>query len=142
MDNIERAINLLNNGCNCCQATLLPLCNDLGLDAETALKISCGFGGGMTQGEVCGTVSGAIMLLGLKNGNGSIEDQEAKEKTRELVKEFCGKFRQKNGSIICRELLGCDTSTESGKKYAEDNNLKKKICEGLLKDAIELVNKL
>lgn len=142
MDNIEKAIDLLNNGCNCCQATLLSLCNDLGLESETALKISCGFGGGMTQGEVCGTVSGAIILLGIKNGNGSIDDQESKDKTKELVKEFCSRFKQKNGSIICKELLGCDTSTESGKKYAEDNNLKKEICEGLLRNAIELVTSI
>lgn len=140
MDRINKSLELFNNGCNCCQATFLSLSEEMGLEKETALKIACGFGGGMHQGEVCGAVSGGIMLLGLKNGNGDLADQEAKEKTTELVKEFCSQFKQKNGSIICRELLGCDKSTESGKQYAEDNNLKEKICQNLVKDAIELVS--
>lgn len=141
MDKKERAMELFRGGCNCCQSTFLSLCEEIDLDPKTALKISSGFGGGMQQGEICGAVSGAVMLLGLKNGNSSIEDLESKEKTGKLVKEFCTQFKNKNGSIICKDLLGCDTSTEEGKQYAHDNNLREKTCENLVKDAIDLASK-
>ena len=141
MDKTEKAMELFNKGCNCCQATFLPLCEEINIDPKIALKISSGFGGGMQQGEVCGAVSGAIMFLGLKNGNSSTEDLEAKEITGKLVKKFCTEFKNKNGSIICKELLGCNTSTEEGKQYAKDNNLRESLCENFVKDAIDLVDK-
>jgi len=138
LDKKERAMELFNSGCNCCQSTFLALCEEMDLDPKTALKISSGFGGGMQQGEICGAVTGAVMHLGLKNGNSSIDDAEAKEKTGKLVKEFCTEFKNRNDSIICKELLGCDTSTVEGKQYSTDNKLKEKTCKNLVKDAIDI----
>lgn len=106
---------------------------------DTALKISCGFGGGMRQGEVCGAVTGAIMVLGLKYGQNNEGDTGSKENTYRIVQEFNKKFRDKNGSIICRELLGCDVSTENGRKYAKDNGLFEKVCPKLISSAVDIL---
>jgi C_GCAxxG_C_C family probable redox protein len=75
------------------------------LDADTARKISCGFGGGMRHGEVCGAVTGAIMILGLKYGQYNTDDKKSKEITYQYVKEFNKRFMDINGTIICRDLL-------------------------------------
>lgn len=68
MSKIEEVINTFNSGYNCSQTVISVFCKGIDIDRETALKISSGFGGGMRKGEVCGAVTGAIMVLGLKQG--------------------------------------------------------------------------
>lgn len=88
-------------GCNCSQAVLLAFCDDLGFDRQTAMLIASPFGGGMGRlREVCGTVSGMYMVLGLANGD------DEKSKLYKDVQSLAEKFKAANGSIICRELLG------------------------------------
>ena len=95
------------NGYNCSQAVLLAFCEDFGLEKETALKISEPFGGGMGRmREVCGTVTGMFMVLGLAMGNSDAKDGSTKKNVYKSVQELAEKFKQDNGSIICRELLG------------------------------------
>lgn len=103
----DKAQTNFKNGFNCAQSVFAVFAEELGLDLETALKISQGFGGGMgRQREVCGCVSGMIMAVSLLEGSSDSLDKKSKDDCYKTVQELCQKFREKNGSIICRELLG------------------------------------
>jgi C_GCAxxG_C_C family probable redox protein len=134
---VEEVLELFGN-INCCQATLLGLVEDIKLDEKTALKIATGFGGGLGKADVCGVVSGVCMALSMKYGMNDYADCGAKEKTGKILKEFIDKFREENGSHLCRELLGYDKSTEEGARMVKELNLVKSICPNLIKSGIEL----
>ena len=100
------ASELFKNGYNCAQAVFCAHCEELGLDYETGLKISSSFGGGMGRlREVCGALTAAFMLLGLKNGYTEADNDVIKEKHYAKIQEIAKKFKNEFGSIICRELL-------------------------------------
>jgi C_GCAxxG_C_C family probable redox protein len=97
---------------NCAQAVLSVFAEDLGLNKTTALKIATGFGAGMGRtGGVCGAVSGAYMVLGLKPYPDISSPSERKEKVYSLVQEFNKRFIALHNSTGCTQLLGCDLST-------------------------------
>ena len=111
-----------------------------GLDRETALRVAGAFGGGMgRRGETCGAVTGAFMVIGLKHGKTKADDDEAREKTYELVNEFVRRFRERNRTILCRELLGHDLSTEEGREAVADQDLYSTRCTLLVRDAGEIL---
>ena len=106
MDPITLAGDLFLNGYNCAQAVAVAFSDVTGMDQQTAAKLAAPFGGGMGRmREVCGAVSGMYMVLGLLYG---YENSDADSKKKELyqqVQQLAEKFREENGSIICRELL-------------------------------------
>lgn len=106
----ELAKNYFLEGYNCAQAVALAFCDDLGLDKDTLLMLISPFGGGMGRlREVCGTVSGMFVVLGLKSGYSDPKAKEEKTQLYKNVQTLAEKFRQDNSSIICRELLGLRT---------------------------------
>lgn len=110
----EKAKELFMQGYNCSQAVVGAFCEDLGLDFETAMKLSSSFGGGMGRlREVCGAVSGAFMVAGLKYGYADPTDKTAKTEHYKLIQDMAAKFKEENGSIICRELLNLGDKKES-----------------------------
>ncbi len=139
MKKSEEALNAFKNSFNCSQAVLKSFCNELGLTENVALKIACGFGAGMQQAEVCGAVSGAIMVLGLKYGQNQVGDIRSKEITYEKVNLFCDKFKQRHQTIICRQLLGIDISNIAGKQQARHKGLFENFCPGLIGSAVEIL---
>ncbi|AYD39560.1 C_GCAxxG_C_C family protein [Clostridium fermenticellae] len=139
MGKSEYAIDSFNRGLNCCQSVLSVFSENLGLDKQTALKIASGFGGGMCQGNVCGAVTGAIMVLNLKYGNSKPEDGEAKEKTYHVIREFSKKFEDMNGSIMCNDLLGIDLKHEENRTIARQKGLFKEKCPKCVEDAINIL---
>ena len=143
MDKVERAISCFKEGFSCSQALLSTYGAEFGLSREIALRISGAFGGGMGRmGETCGAVTGAFMVIGLKYGKTCAEDEQSKEKTYSLVKEFVEKFRSRNGSIVCKELLGCDISTPEGRELAREKGLFITICPKFVQDAAEIVEQI
>ncbi|MFZ5989483.1 MAG: C-GCAxxG-C-C family protein [Bacillota bacterium] len=141
MSKVLEAVEYFNSGFNCSQAIVSAYCQEFGLDKDTALKISSGFGGGMARhGEVCGAVTGTCMLIGLKHGGVKLNDSLSKEKTYQLVSEFTDRFKERNGSIICRELIECEIMTEEGRKAAEEKF--KTVCPKMVKDAAEIIEDL
>ena len=95
------------DGYNCCQAVVLAYNDIFGIDKETAAAISSGFGGGMGRmREVCGSVSGMVLLAGLLKPAADPSDKTARTANYSLVQEVAGEFKALNGSIICKELLG------------------------------------
>jgi C_GCAxxG_C_C family probable redox protein len=143
MSRVEEAVTCFKEGFICSQAVLSAYAPQLGLDRGTALKIADGFGGGMARmGETCGAVTGAFMVSGLKHGRTSVEDTQAHETTYDLVNEFVRRFKSRNKSIVCRELLGCDISTPGGLKNARQQNLSTTICPGYVRDAAEIIEEI
>lgn len=138
----ELAKKYFESGYNCSQSVLLAFFDELGFDKETALKLSLPFGGGMGRlREVCGTVSGMFMVLGLAKGNSDSSDRANKTDIYKDVQALAEKFKEENGSIICRELLGLDikgkdnpTPEERTEKY-----YKKRPCSELCRYAADLV---
>ena len=109
MTRIEEAVAYFKEGLSCSQAIMAAYGPTVGLDRDTAIKIASGFGGGMGRmAETCGVVTGAFMVLGLKHG-AATADREAKEAIYALVREFAARFKAIHGSIVCRDLLGCDS---------------------------------
>lgn len=107
MNHAEKAAALFESGYNCAQAVLGAYSEELGLPLETAMKLSSSFGGGMGRmREVCGACSGMFMAAGLLYGYATPETGAPKKELYEHVRALADRFREENGSIICRELLG------------------------------------
>lgn len=128
MSNFNNPNELFASGYNCCQTVLVTYCENHGLDTQTALKIASCFGGGMAKGHICGVVTGALMVLGLKHGYLSNEEQEQKQIAKTYAKDFQDAFIKKFGTLHCKELLGYDTSTTEGKSEALKLGLIKEKC--------------
>lgn len=107
MDRAEKGEQLFMSGLNCAQAVLMAYEDEVGLDADALLGIGASLGGGMGRlREVCGTVSAVFVIAGLLYGPRDPSDRQAKAAHYKLIQELAAKFKEKNGSIICRELLG------------------------------------
>jgi len=139
-DKVEAAVGSFREGFNCSQAILSTYGGELGLEREFALKAAAAFGGGMGGlGEVCGAVTGAIVVIGLKYGYTESKDKETKAKTYARVRDFAGRFRSQHGAICCRDLLGCDLTTAEGMATARDKGLFTELCPRLVRTAAEIL---
>lgn len=140
----EIAVQKFNEGFNCAQAVLFSFADELHLDKETALKLTCGFGGGMGRmQEVCGAVSGGIAAIGCKYGKGQNDTSDAIETTYKKVRELMTSFEKTNGSYICNKLLpGCDLKTSEGQNLFKEAAMKKGVCEPCVRNVVEIVEKL
>ena len=106
MDHSTYAAQLFVGGYNCAQAVAVAFSDVTGLDEKFSAKIASSFGGGMGRmREVCGAVSGMLLVAGHLYGYDGPNDGEEKMAHYALVQELAGKFREKAGSIICREIL-------------------------------------
>ena len=106
MDHGMKAAELFLNGYNCSQAVLVAFCDVTGLEEDFSAKLASSFGGGMGRmREVCGAVSGMLMVAGLLYGYETPGDDVSKKAHYTRVQYLAGKFRQEVGSIICREIL-------------------------------------
>jgi C_GCAxxG_C_C family probable redox protein len=143
MNRVEQAVSCYKGGFSCAPAVLSAYASEFGLDIETALKIATGFGAGMGRmGETCGAVTGAFMVIGLKYGKSKADDNQAREKTYELVREFVSRFKARNGSIVCKELLGCDLSTPEGMKLAKETGVAATLCPKFVQNAAEILKEI
>lgn len=103
----EKAMELFKDGCNCSQAVFLAFEDKYNIDHKTALMLSSSFGGGMGRlREVCGCVSGMFMVAGVLYGYDDVKDYEAKTVHYERIQFLAKEFESRNGSIVCRQLLG------------------------------------
>jgi C_GCAxxG_C_C family probable redox protein len=143
MIKVEDAVLAFIEGFSCSQAVLSTYGPDFGLDRELALKLATPFGGGMARmGETCGAVTGAFMVIGLKYGLTDPEKKEDKERTYEKINEFVEKFNERNKSIVCKDLLGHDLSTQEGREIVEDKALTIQKCPEFVKDAAEILEEV
>lgn len=107
-ERVEKARRLFKEGgYNCCQAVVLAYNDIFGLEDELAASLSSGFGGGMGRmREVCGAVSGMVMLAGMIRPASDPTVKDWRTANYALVQDMAGEFKKINGSIVCKELLG------------------------------------
>ena len=143
-DRGDKAKALFYEGYNCSQAVFCAFEDMTGLDRETAARLVCSFGGGMGRlREVCGAVSGALTVLGAVAGYSDPKDPAAKKEQYALVQEFARRFREKHGSIVCRELLsGLNVSVGGMPEARTDDFYKKRPCAELIADAADIADEL
>jgi C_GCAxxG_C_C family probable redox protein len=143
-DRTEIAVAKFLEGYNCAQSVLYSYCDVIHFDKNTALKMACGLGAGMgRKGEVCGAVTGGILVIGAKYGRGERDDQTAKELAYEKTSELMDRFEKKHGTFICRKLLGgCELSTEEGQKYFKENELSHKTCKLCVQSVVEILDSI
>ncbi len=130
------------SGYNCAQAVLLAFCDRTGLDETTAAKLTSGFGGGIGRlREVCGAANGAFMVISLLYGDGGVAPRERKGELYARIQDFATRFKTRNGSYLCRELL---TGVTADHKPLPDNRTaeyyKKRPCAEIVRDAADMLD--
>lgn len=94
------------DGYNCCQAVVMAYNDLFDISDELAATMASGFGGGMGRlREVCGSVSGMVLLAGFVSPATNPSIKTERTANYALVQELAARSREINGSIICRELL-------------------------------------
>jgi len=138
----EQTVACFKEGLNCTQAILSIFGPQFGLDRENAIKIARAFGSGMGMGETCGAVTGALMVIGLKHAKLERRSLFSRDKTEDIAREFVVRFKARNATTECRELLGCDVSTLEGLKAAKKEKHFKIRCPKFVQDAAEILEEL
>lgn len=130
------------SGYNCAQAVVLAFKDLINIDEKTAAMISSSFGGGIgRQREVCGAISGMVIVLGALKGYSDPKNVTAKKEHYTLIQRLCGKFKEINGSIVCRELLGLSEKSSTPVPEARTSEYyKKRPCKELVGIAAEILN--
>ena len=114
-----------------------------GLDRETALRVAGAFGAGMARtGETCGAVTGALMVIGLNYAKTRKGDDDSRERAYALAQEFMDAFRERNRSLLCRELLGVDVSSPEGVAAVRERDLFRTVCPTFVRDAGEILEEI
>jgi C_GCAxxG_C_C family probable redox protein len=138
MDRQEQADEYFRQGFSCSQSVLAACADHFGLDEKKALGVAGAFGGGLARsGETCGAVTGALMVVGLKYGKLTAEDQTAKDETYRIGQQLMADFAAEHGSTTCRILLGYDLSDPVQRQAAHDAGATRKVCPALVRAAVE-----
>lgn len=146
MDRCKIAADLFVSGCNCAQAVFAAFADVMNMEKDTALKLSSSFGGGMGRmREVCGAVSGMFMVAGYLYGTTDKDGEKEKAEHYALIQEMARRFKEKNNTIICRELLGnlkaaSSTSPTPDKRCPEYYNTRP--CLKFVLDAVEIMEEI
>lgn len=140
MDPKEICASRFAEGFNCAQSVLLAFAEEYGLEQDVAARFAASFGGGIGRtGRLCGAVSGALMVIGLRYGNTTGADRGAKEATYAVVRRFLEDFEKLHGSVDCPGLLGCDIGSPEGMQLAREQKMFTTRCPEYVKDATRLV---
>ncbi len=147
-ERVEKARRLFKEGgYNCCQAVVMAYSDLFGINDETAAALSSGFGGGMGRmREVCGSVSGMVMLAGLIAPASDPAIKVDRTRNYALVQDVAGEFRRLNGSIICKELLGLAPISTTAQDSPEPSDrtpeyYQKRPCEELVGISARIIGK-
>ena len=142
-DKVKSAVEIYNDGYNCAQSVLSVFAPKLGMDRETAMKVSCGLGAGIGRsGNLCGAVTGGMLVLGLKFGMVDSASQEDKEKTYNEVVGLLDRIKAMHGTANCNELLGVDIGTPEGFQKVQDQEDSEKVCSQIVGDVVRILEEL
>ena len=141
-DKGQLAVDKFVEGYNCAQSVVFAFHDECGLSEDAALKVSGGFGGGMgRKQEVCGAVTGGIMILGLRRERATRGSPVTEDLFR-ATREFMDGFAARNGSYLCRDLLsGYDLSSAEGYRRIVEAGLFAKVCKECVRCAEEMIEK-
>ena len=138
----EKAVEYYSRNFNCTQGVFTTYAIEHGIDEKLALRLATNFGGGARKGEMCGAVSGALMVLGLLYGHSESSDLESKAKAYAMSEEYMNRFIAKNGSAVCRELLGYDLSKPDEYEKIKEKNLFRTFCPEMVKNAVSILDEM
>lgn len=114
-----------------CSTSFLRVLRD---KSELIPKIATAFGGGFgRKGLVCGCVTGALMVIGLKLGR--TDSSQSNAGAYEVTRKFCGTFKERFGSLFCRELIGLDLTTEEGRRIFAEKKVGEEKCVNFVKES-------
>lgn len=131
-ERVELAYQSHHQGYNCAQSIFMAYLDILDITKEDAMKVSYGFGGGVGQmREICGTLTGATMVLGHYYGK-EAADVKQKQQVNLKVSSLCKEFEENHNSIVCGELLGLRTT---------DKNINRKTCDELIDEVVRILEK-
>ena len=142
MDRKQKAVDYFSQELHCSQSVLAAFAEECGITEEQALRLGSCFGTGMRRGEVCGAVTGALMVLGLLYGQKKAGDTEGRQTSNKVNDLMMDRFKEKCGSYICNDLLGCDVTTSEGIQYCRDNKLFTDFCPKMVAAAVEVVEEI
>ncbi|MDR1954549.1 MAG: C-GCAxxG-C-C family protein [Candidatus Methanoplasma sp.] len=134
-EKVKKASEYFGSGMYCSQAVLGAFCENYGMDKGAAFRISCGLNSGVRCAEVCGAVSGAVLVIGLRYG-------DSKDVCNSMTEEFIRIFRERNKDVTCRNILGCDIFTPEGKAKANSEGLFGTVCVKAVADAARILDEL
>lgn len=135
----ERAFQ---SGFNCAQSLVQAFSAGIPGGAEQAVRAATALGGGIARtGQMCGAITGALLVIGLRHGS-SEPDRAAKERVYAESQEFIRRFVELHGTSCCAELIGCDLSTEAGRAFAREHQVHRMVCSLLVRDAARLLEEM
>ncbi|MGA2367906.1 MAG: C-GCAxxG-C-C family protein [Dehalococcoidia bacterium] len=143
MSKADSAEAVLTKGFNCSQAVVSTFAEEFGLDRTMAYRVAAAFGGGIGHlGEACGAVTGAVIVIGLKYGMTELDGVQSNKEAYKKVQQLVEQFRSRDGSHLCRELLGFDIDDRQARKEAFKKGIPQKVCTKAVRDAVEIVEDL
>ena len=143
MTRADNAVELFRERYSCPQAVLAVFAEDFGLHRNIAFRISQGFGAGIAfTDDICGAVSGAIMVIGLRYGRTRADDFAAKEKTYAVVGEFLKEFKRRHGTASCTGLLRHNLCYPPQVDEARKKKVVMARCPAFVRDAVDIVENL
>ncbi|MGC9779150.1 MAG: C_GCAxxG_C_C family protein [Candidatus Heimdallarchaeota archaeon] len=140
-DDIEKiAKDYFATGYNCAQAVLRTVLEHKGLYFNEAPMVAAGFGGGISRrGEICGTLTGAIMAIGVIHEQTIDDRSELKAATYKSTAELIEKFSEIHDTPICNELVGFDMTNPDARQKGNDEGIFSTICPKFVVDAVKIV---
>lgn len=142
-DKVEIAIEAFETGNNCAQSVIKAFAKDLNINESQALQMASGFGGGMGRMQkTCGAVTGAFMVIGMKNSLAIQLDEERQDKTNQMIQEFENRFVGAHESSMCKDLIKCDLNTEEGQKYFKEERIGEFICQNCIFNAVRILEEV
>ncbi len=139
----DRAEALFRQGYNCSQSVFAAFADVVGMSVEEAAQLASPFGAGFGKlREVCGAVSGMTMLAGKLKGYSDPKAREEKVELYKLIQKMCAEFEEKEGSIICRALLGLEKGEDLGEPAVRtEEYYRSRPCVGACRTAAEIAEK-
>lgn len=138
----EQIQNLSKESFNCSQIVAMQWAEEFGYEKAEAARMAAAFGGGLSIGEVCGAVTGAMLVLGWKYGNGEAGELQKKEQLKRKSAEFREKFTARHKTLICRELTGYDFAKPGQHDAARDAGVLASLCPVLVQDALVILEEV
>ena len=143
MNRPDKAEELFRKGYNCSQSVFAAFADAVDMSVEEAARIASPFGAGFGKlREVCGAVSGMTLLAGYLNGYDDPADFESKKELYRLIRKMCAEFEEREGTIICRELLGLKKGEDLGEPSVRtEEYYQSRPCIGACRCAAEIAEK-
>jgi C_GCAxxG_C_C family probable redox protein len=138
----ERAAKYHLEGYNCAESLLQTFLDEweeyfrLGATSSAATAFGAGMG---RTGNTCGALSGGLIVIGLAIGRTDPRDDESKEKAYDLARELFKRFKEKWGTLTCKELTGCDLTTQEGKNKFKESKIRQLKCEPIVQETTKIV---